>query len=124
MIEITNQTVREGLKALVDQAGEDFVYSMKGADENTDGRCVYVYEGKPDCIVGQFLANMGVPVERLAKADTNCGIPADVLMLELGLEGVITFRDDSSYALTIAQRHQDMGKPWGLSLYEALKVMD
>lgn len=124
MIEIAVEDVRTGLKALVDEKGADFVYEPKGAD----AVCVYVHDGKPDCIVGQFLAAQGVPLERLEKAD-RCGlgyggIQAAALMEQLTDENIIRAPWAVSEALRKAQFEQDHHKTWGAALEAALEVLD
>ena len=126
-INITADVVREGLTALVEQAGEDFVYVAPEPPENGYKRCLYVRDGKPDCIVGQFLANLGVPVDRLTEADngTNLsGTPAGILLRELYAEGVVNFDLGVSAALGTAQAWQDSGSTWGNSVESALSYLD
>ncbi len=116
MIEITNDTVREGLTALVEEFGEDFVYS-----KGEDGLCRYVRNGQPDCIVGKFLAAQGVPVERLAESDgTRFGTVADQLLGQLEGESVITVSDGARATLEAVQHYQDSGFNWGYSVENAL----
>lgn len=121
-IEITRDDVRNGLKALVDVAGEDFVYVKKMNDSGSLEACLYVHEGKADCIVGQFLAAQGVPLDRLAEADAfqfGGGQPASCLIDHLEDEGVIKVDGGVRYALAEAQYIQDAGAPWGDALKRA-----
>jgi len=122
MIEITRDDVREGLKALVDANGEDFIYQKALVGSVGIKRCVYVYEGKPSCIVGQFLFALGVPLERLEEADWRTfggGTPADELIGELVEEGRIQVESGVAVALTEAQNTQDWGLKWGIVLRRA-----
>ena len=125
-INITADVVREGLTALVEQAGEDFVYKAPKGDGGYD-RCVYVRDGKPDCIVGQFLANLGVPVERLQEADKgiSSGSSAGQLLGELRNEGVITIAHDQNVvdALSEVQHRQDNKSTWGNSVESGLSYL-
>jgi hypothetical protein len=122
MIELSNRAVIEGLKALVDEKGEEFVY-VKG--DGLDGStCRYVRNGKPDCMIGQFLAKAGVPLERLARADEPVGFggggsPACDLLKELKAEGVVSITDKGIAALQAAQSRQDRDYPWGAALRSA-----
>jgi hypothetical protein len=123
MIEITNDVVRTGLQALVDAAGEDFVYTQRPDTAGT--RCVYVHEGKPDCIVGQFLVGLGVSIERLESADARFGgVPAYELLDQLEQEGIIEGSWQAHSALNSAQAAQDDGHTWGEALRHALEDLD
>lgn len=129
-INITPSVVVEGLKALVDAKGEDFVYQPVVEDDETGTKCVYVLDGAPSCIVGQFLANLGVPVERLAVADTaqyGAGAPARTLLLNLRDEEYITFDNIDgriTSALSEAQYTQDSGRTWGEAFGEAKRIIE
>lgn len=119
MIEITHQSVVDGLSAIVAECGEDFVYPSRG------GECVYVYNGKPDCIVGRFLASVGVPVERLAKADTvdlDGSIAAGDLLERLQQEGIASADRFARNILQVVQVKQDGGHTWGEALDMALTL--
>jgi hypothetical protein len=115
MIEITFDSAIDGLKALVEEQGEDFIYPRA----ERDGSCVYVHEGKPDCIVGRFLAAQGVPLERLVKADTEGsgpGLAAGILLGRLSDEGTVYSGDGVKNLLDSIQYRQDRGEPWGAAL--------
>ncbi len=126
MIEITPDSVIAGLKAVVEDAGESFVYDRVVLDQNGP-KCVYVLNGAPSCIVGHFLAKLGVPLERLAEADDasfGAGLPAHVLIDNLRTEGVVNFTDYRVMdALSAAQESQDGGDTWGTALYAANRVV-
>lgn len=127
-INITPSVVVEGLQALVDVKGEDFVYNPVVLDDGVGTQCVYVLDGAPSCLVGQFLANLGVPVERLEVADMGsygAGLPAGVLLENLRDEEVITYTDDHvCSALSEAQYAQDSGRTWGAALEEAKRIVE
>jgi hypothetical protein len=124
-INITDDDIKNGLLALVIKEGEDFVYSKRDATEESVGRCVYVHQGKPDCIVGQFLAGKGVPVERLEKADTGFafGQSAFGLLDALEFEKVISISRMGKEALLVAQSAQDRRETWGAALDKALNEL-
>jgi len=123
MIQVTDNAVRTGLQTLVDAAGEDFVYTQRPDTAGT--KCVYVHEGKPDCIVGQFLAGLGVSIERLERADARFGgVPAYELLDQLVHEGVVEGSWWTFSALNSAQSAQDDGNTWGEALRSALKDLD
>jgi len=120
MIEITYADALAGLKVIVAEAGADFVYSKRGAGETYDGRCVYVWDGEPDCIVGKYLAKVGVPIDRLRKADSmGFGEPARALLHDLEHQGMIDIEPDAIRLLQETQYHQDQGRTWGHSLSTA-----
>lgn len=127
-INITPSVVVEGLQALVDAKGEDFVYSPIVDDDGVGTKCVYVLNGAPSCIVGHFLANLGVPVERLAVADTaayGAGLPAGTLLENLRNEGVVSYVAPRVWeALSEAQYTQDSGRTWGAALGEAKRIVE
>lgn len=117
-IEITPESVRTGLTAVVRERGKDFVYQVRS------GKCRYVYAGMPDCGVGQFLANTGVPIERLGEADLPFfGTPAHLLLSQLQEEGVVGVDERSILALRTFQDCQDDSVPWGESLWVALNYL-
>lgn len=117
MIEITPESVRAGLKALVGEKGEDFVYSKRTGGAS----CRYVWNGEPDCIIGQLLARAGVPVERLARADAGLGQTASSLLEGLEREGLVAVSDESVFLdLNRVQSRQDDDCTWGY----AIEVLD
>lgn len=115
----------------------DFVYMPidrvpEGDEAEPDlwyGGCSYVNgsEGK-GCIVGQALANLGVPVEVLRNHEGN---NAAGVMQNLGLtpmpEGM-RYKPESDYTpeerfCTLVQRGQDQEEPWGTALRHADEQM-
>lgn len=118
MIDITLDSVRTGLLALVEQEGEDFIY------KRNNGNCTYTREGDGDCLVGRFLIAEGVPVERLETADQHpTGLRAPALLRQLVNEGVITVTEPAIGVLDIAQDFQDSGEPWGDAVNYALTAV-
>src|SRR5262249_49172603 len=113
---ITPDSGRRGLKALVDESGEGFVYA------GPDRKCVYVPEGVGSCMVGQFLANEGVSVDRLAQADEGM-LPAAKLLHALEVEGLVTVEGDALWALQSAQACQDDLKEWGEAYKQAMDTL-
>jgi len=124
-IVITRDGVIAGLGDLVEEYGDDYIYPRY------EERCVYVFEGEPDCMVGKFLANKGVPVERLKEADANgdiwgniTGASAVELVGQLENEGIITISSEARKALQYAQIAQDGGETWGAALQEVIRHLD
>lgn len=119
-INITIESIRAGLTAIVEAEGADYVYQGHGPDGTT---CQYVNNGQPDCIVGRYLASEGVSVERLTEADRahhGTGQSATDLFDALKEEGVVTGWAFAGSALRSVQRIQDAGATWG----EALKELE
>lgn len=120
-IELNANNVTEALKAAVALNGEDYVYPAESG-----GRCDYVRDGKPSCIVGHVLVGAGVEMWRLEAADNNfggAGTPANDLLRQLEDEEVLTYNAEALALLTKAQREQDLERPWGESLNRALKAL-
>ena len=117
-IQITPGIVAAGLTALVAQEGEDYVY-----EQGESGRCDYVRDGKPSCIIGRFLADLGVSLERLKLADEPVsGTAALTLLEELQDEGVVDpLILKVIKALGTAQCKQDNEYPWGVAVECALE---
>lgn len=111
MIEINVQSVVDGLSAIIAEQGEDFVYQPLA-----DRGCVYVKDGQPDCIVGRYLASVGVPLERLSYADREAvsgGMGALGLVSNLRNEKILAADHESALILSRIQRFQDEGIAWG-----------
>ena len=122
MIELTDSEVSTRLRALVVKEGEDFIYTPRRTGEYGATKCHYVYEGRPDCLVGRFLAESGVPLERLAEADNGkggAGVCAGDLVTDLEEEGFLLVSDRALQALQAAQSSQDVGETWGTALRRA-----
>lgn len=122
MIEITRHSAIQGLSALVEEKGEGFVYTQHTGREGTK-QCRYVHNGAADCMIGQFLAAQGIPLERLAEADKIyawSGAPASELIDSLINEGLVIASDGATNVLAAAQFAQDGGMTWGEALREAI----
>ena len=124
MIEITKQSLIEGLEAIVAEYGADYVYPAKERRGRSEDReCFYVHEGQPDCIVGKFLHSVGVPLERLQEADDSADASAMTLLTELAWANVINADLGVRQALSVAQRWQDWGYTWGDALQRAKELL-
>lgn len=111
MIELTYTTAVEILDGLVEEFGSDYVYT-----KSEFGKCDYVRDGEPSCIVGHVLVKVGVPIERLRQADTACfggGIGAGKLLIELEDEGTLKYDSYARVLLRQAQDAQDDSIEWG-----------
>jgi len=56
--------VQEDLPAIIATKGEDFQYEVH---PGSGGTCLYVWEGEPDCLIGCYLADLGLPLEAFSK---------------------------------------------------------
>lgn len=120
MIEITADDAEAGLKALIEQEGADYVYEAWYKNE-FGKRCTYVKDGKGDCGVGRYLADKGVPVERLAEFDDQkYALGAREVLDVLQDEGVLTYDKEAKALLANFQALQDSNVSWGKSLDDAL----
>jgi hypothetical protein len=67
-------TAMQHLYYVVDEVGDDFIYRPhKSYLLEGQYSCLYVYEGRPDCLVGKILHRMGIPLEILSQHE---GMPA------------------------------------------------
>lgn len=55
--------VQEDLPAIIAQRGADFQYEVHSG---SGGTCMYVWDGQPDCLIGCYLADLGLPLEAFA----------------------------------------------------------
>lgn len=115
-IESWEQVHAEIIQVIGDRT--DHVYVQAG-DVQT-----YVRDGQPDCLVGQWLAARGVPLDVLAEFDD---MPSDVVeggaastvvrhLDGRGLLALPTAPDalrDVLYYLDSVQEYQDLGTKWG-----------
>ncbi len=102
------------LKLVVAEAGDDFVYEPVRVSPMTS-RCLYVIEDvqgnkKPDCIGGQVLHRLGVPLDLLVLWE---GKPVDCMAYEAYRRPIVGFSKESLEVLRAAQQLQDQSRPWG-----------
>lgn len=121
VITITKVSALKGLKALVEEYGEDFVYQQNDGEYGLS--CSYVHDNEPSCMIGKFLAAVGVPLERLALADRFGGDPAETLITKLVDEGVLDVENGVRGILRAAQIAQDSGDTWGLAYDRAASCL-
>lgn len=127
MIEITAEQAIEALRKVV-AGNEEFVYELKsdadradqGVNKN-DGSCFYEWDGKPSCIVGHVLAELGASIGVLRHLDTRqtAGIKASRQALS---EQNIFTTSAAIDILHVAQYVQDRGSSWGEALADAEQV--
>lgn len=97
-------------------------------DIDEQGQCTYQRHGKPDCIVGQGLARIGVPVSDLAAFDA-CGdtprpaasegiLSADIDTILTRAYGLSRYDEDVRW-LSLVQQNQDSGQTFGEAVRNA-----
>lgn len=104
---ITYEMVRDDLPAIIATRGEDFVYTTHPA---AGGTCMYVYKNKPDCLIGCYLADLGVPLEAFADVESK-GI--DDILNEGHLDTYVTADHEAIHAMARIQQLQDDSYSWG-----------
>jgi hypothetical protein len=102
------------LAGAVKARGEDYVYD---ADGKHGGACYYTDEGEPDCMVGQALADAGVPIEALDALNDKGAFHEDSVDYLRANE--VDVSPGAMKVFRAAQRKQDAGNPWGDAYSEA-----
>lgn len=120
-IESWEQVHAEIIRVIGDRT--DHVYAQSPLSDTASPACLYVRDGKPDCLVGQWLAARGVPIDVLAVFDLpsddveDGGASSVVRHLDgRGLLALPTAPDalrDVLYYLDSVQGYQDLGTKWG-----------
>ena len=102
------------LEKAVAERGEDFKSQMRQVEIRVS--CIYVWEGKPDCLIGVALHLAGWSIEELAKYNSR---PVDLLPARF--PGRLS--EDAVTILRKAQSVQDQGWPWGQALENAKEAI-
>jgi len=124
MIEVKINQAIAGVKAIVAVHGYDYVYTKKRVIEGAAPRCVYVYNGQPDCLVGKFLASQGVSIRDLERGDTAAfGSAAEDVLHDLARRGILGTDGETFQFLANLQYEQDRGTTWGEALSRATNVI-
>lgn len=129
MTELRTIDVDEALKELERAVNE------KGADFIHPGPCDYEFGGKPSCLIGHVLFNLGVSAEDLDRmdqpdiAEEDDGTPpngtsiGDVAFM-LPRMTYFTLTPRAITALAAAQYEQDHGYTWGFALDSARRTVE
>jgi hypothetical protein len=91
------------------------IYQDKDTD-NPNTSCFYQREGKPSCIMGHALFNLGVPIATLQAMDTHTGGIYE--FLTLGFTTPLASHETLMW-LNSVQNLQDNLKPWGYAVGSA-----
>lgn len=105
---ITYEDVKNEIPRIIATRGESFVYTTH---RDADGTCMYVYKGKPDCLIGCYLADKGLPLEAFANAESKS---IDDVFDEGHFEDYGFSADyDAIQAMVTLQLFQDDSYSWG-----------
>lgn len=113
---ITWAMVRDELPTTIATRGEDFQYSPP---EGSMGTCQYIWDGKPDCLFGCYLVDLGVPVEAFAALEGK-GID-EIFMDDRLKEYGFTAEPEALMAMGQVQTLQDEQYTWGDSYYRVFE---
>lgn len=123
---VTATAAHDLLRKAVELKGKDYIYPTY---PYSSLGCYYAKEGKPDCIVGHVLFDLGVPIadmswdeeglERGSMASGNIDIHRLYLQRAHGL----TFEDAAWEMLCSAQTVQDDRETWGVALRSAEAIV-
>lgn len=122
------ESLLDELRSLV-YANPEFVYQQPTTGSGMKG-CLYAHDGEASCLIGQWLHELGVPVEDLKALDELPGLElwmdeddpesqrlSDTAVDELVAFEIITLPEGLDWTiLSAAQSRQDQGQPWGLCL--------
>ena len=121
----TYEDVVARIERIIDVKGTDFVYEIH---QDSPIICFYALNGKPDCIVGHLLVELGVPVEVLeyeGTRDLNAwdhDFASDTISnhwAALESQYALAFTDEARTYLRALQSNQDNGRTWGWSNMDA-----
>lgn len=118
MTAFTLDQVQAKAREVIDEVGADHVYQS----DPPDGACLYVKNGKPDCIVGRILAKLGVPLEFLA--DHNRNSKSFVFLVEALKEAGYQFTPEATTFLDVLQDAQDGNARWGNAYEQARELAE
>lgn len=126
MTDLSYHALYNSLKEIVEEKGEDYVYTTdpetvakRGPGEFNED-CFYGGKDSstPGCIIGHLIHKLN-PEQNLDSLD---GWGACGAMRVAGFD--VNYRTQVGSFLAQVQRNQDSGKPWGQSLREAKEFAD
>lgn len=115
-VHITYAMVRDEMPRIIETRGENFIYDPP---KGTNSTCQYVWEGKPDCLIGCFLVDLGVPLEAFESDQVK-------EISDLVLDGTLerygcNVEPEAMHAMAKIQWLQDLGYPWGYAYNNAFE---
>lgn len=93
------------------QGNEDFVYTKH------DRACLYVHDGQPDCLVGQALHKLGVPLDALERIQD--GDAFETTAIDVVTDDAFELTDGAVRVFKAAQAEQDNRQRWADALRAA-----
>lgn len=105
---ITYAMVKDDLPGIIAQRGGDFQYETH---PGSGGTCMYVWDGQPDCLIGCYLADLGLPLEAF-EAIEGSGIDSGFDNGHLEKYG-FTAEREAITAMERIQNLQDNEYTWG-----------
>jgi len=112
-VNLTLENVVKAAEEIVSEAPAGYIYPTNLQTENAS--CLYVRDGRPDCIVGKILDKLGVPLDFDEDDSLNVDL-AYGLLRWLEQESVIEIGESVVDFLSEIQSQQDMGVTWSRSL--------
>lgn len=106
---ITYSMVQEDMPGIIDfHGGREFTYTTL---PGMGGTCQYVWKGKPSCLIGCYLVDLGLPMEAFKDVE---GKGVDTLFFDGHLEKYgFTADTEAVYAMNKLQNFQDDSYSWG-----------
>ena len=105
--------IKSYLESIVETKGKDYIYTQRLREGYSFPGCEYAWQGKPDCIIGHLLVELGISIDNLGEdKDFGSGIIQDY---EYKLEAKygITFDSKAMALMGGIQNDQDNGISWG-----------
>lgn len=108
MPHITYAMVRDGLPEVIAARGSHYTYEVP---EGAQFTCRYAWEGCPSCMIGQYLNDLGFPLEGFDPVEGTDveGLFRNGHMAKYGF----TADPEAVYAMQKVQYLQDDGYAWG-----------
>ena len=120
MITLTLKDARRYAEETIAEKGADYVYPR---DRRPHSSCLYVYNDKPDCLVGVILHKAGVPIEALRQCQSQKDSSAIAILPLLRQAGFILTEPEVTQWLINLQHAQDSGDTWGEALRYAEQLV-
>lgn len=119
---ITDMDVVAAMADIVAEVGPDFRYETRRNEVTKLQTCFYVYQGKPDCLVGRILHKLGMSLEALQEWEF---IGADVMLDSTtpSESGVPETTRNAKRLLVRAQFDSDAGTSWSSILLRARQLV-
>jgi len=111
-VDLSNLTladVKLTAEEIVNSKPDDFCYT---SPDDEVGKCVYVHNDQPSCLVGQILFRKGVPLTLMETWDDR----HDSLITDVADEEI---SPDVLQFLSVLQNFQDTGSTWTSALQRA-----